>query len=171
MNFRNTIREFIGLFVSIALFSCVHQPSKIMSPMDKDRILAETKSMFSNLTRYSESAKLDSFLDCYQDSPDFIQIAGDGKMNDYLEFKKLCEDYYGRLRNQEISIVKEKTNVLDTNLVIWTWTVNILAQFKNGDTMRMPNYSISYLIKKIAGNWKIIHAHESSVPPELIRKS
>ena len=63
-----------------------------------------------------------------------------------------------------------KFNVVDTNLVIFGWTGNIVAQFKNGDTMNMNNYSVTNVFKKVGGKWKIIHSHESALPPEIIEK-
>jgi hypothetical protein len=127
--------------------------------------------MLDKLSHFSETAQTDSFLSCYENYPDFIQIAGDGKMRDYEGFKKICTEYYERLKEQKVSIVDKKTRVLDTNLVVSAWTVNILAHFKNGDVMQMDNYSITYLIKKIGEQWKIIHTHESSLPPELIKNA
>ena len=160
------------IFLIILIFlSCLHQPPQHMSPAAKKQILTEINAMFSKLTHFSEIAQTDSFLSFYENYPDFVHIAGDGKMRDFDGFKKICTDYYDSLKDQKISMVTEKTNVLDTNLAISGWTVNILAHFKNGDMMRMDNYSITYLIKKIDGQWKIIHTHESSLPPELIRKT
>ncbi len=61
-------------------------------------------------------------------------------------------------------------NVLMKSLAIAGWTGNIVAQFKNGDSMIMNNYSITNVLKKIDGEWKIIHSHESALPP-VIKKS
>jgi ketosteroid isomerase-like protein len=35
--------------------------------------------------------------------------------------------------------------------------------------MKMNNYSITSIFRKIDNNWKIIHAHESALPPEIIK--
>jgi hypothetical protein len=164
------MKKLFGFLIFLIFLSCMHQQSQIMNPAAKDQILNEVKIMFDKLTHFSETAQTDSFLSCYENYPDFIQIAGDGKMRNYEEFKKICTDYYDSLKEQKVSVNNKKTQVLDSNLVISAWTVNILAHFKNGDMMRMDNYSITYLVKKIDGLWKIIHTHESSLPPELIRK-
>jgi len=136
-----------------------------------EKILGVVNAMFSELTHSSEQADTESFLSFYEDYPDFIHIAGDGTMRDFAGFKKICSEYYDSLKEQEISILTNKTNILDADLVISGWTVNILARFRNGDIMKMNNYSISYLLKKFSGKWKIIHCHESSPPPEIIEKS
>ena len=66
--------------------------------------------------------------------------------------------------------LQEKIHVIDTNLVILGWTGNIIAQFKNGDIMKMNNYAITSVFKKMDTRWKVIHSHESSLPPEIIKK-
>jgi len=66
--------------------------------------------------------------------------------------------------------IQEKIHVIDTNLVVLGWTGNIVAQFKSGDIMKMNNYSITSVFKKIDNKWKVIHSHESALPPEIIKK-
>ena len=138
-----------------------------MTANESDYIIKEVKSVFAEIAKYSEKAQLDSFLSCYDNSPAFLHFSGDGKMRNYEEFKKIYAGYYTTLKQQKLSTITEKFNVIDTNLVIAGWTGNIVAQFKNGDIMIMNNYSVTNVFKKIDGKWKIIHSHESSLPPEI----
>lgn len=100
----------------------------------------------------------------------FLHISAEGKMRNYEELKKICSDYYTSLKQQKLSTIVEKFIVIDVSHVIVSWTGNIVAEFKNGERMIMNNYSVSNVFKKIDDNWKIIHSHESSLPPEIIRK-
>jgi len=133
-------------------------------------IIKDIKSSHEKLTEYSEKAELDSFVSCYDSSETFLQFSSDGKMRNYEEFKKICTEYYNTLKQQKISTIIEKFNVIENNLVILSWTGNIIAEFKNGDIMKMNNYSITSVFRKINGKWKIIHSHESALPPEIIKK-
>ena len=137
----------------------------------ESHIIKEVKSVFDKMSRYSEEAQLDSFLSCYDNSPTFLHFSGDGKMRNFEELKKVCTEYYTALKQQKLSTITEKFNAIDTNLVIAGWTGNIVAEFKNGDTMIMNNYSVTNVFKKINGKWKTIHSHESSLPPEIIKKT
>jgi len=141
-----------------------------MTKAESDHIVKDVKNAWDKMTEYSEKAQLDSFLSCYDNSPAFLHFSSDGKMRNYDELKKICTEYYTTLKQQKISTIMEKFNVIDTNLVISGWTGDIIAQFKNGDTMKMNNYSITSVFKKIDGKWKIIHSHESALPPEIIKK-
>lgn len=142
-----------------------------MTEAESNNILKDIKNIHKKLTEYSEKAQLDSFLSCYDSSPNFSHFSSDGKMRNYEDFKKICTEYYNTLKQQNISTIIKKINVIDNNLAILGWTGNIVAAFKNGDFMKMENYSITSVLRKNAGEWKIIHSHESALPPEIIKKS
>ena len=138
-----------------------------MNANESDYIIKEVKTVFDELSKNSEEAQLNSFLSCYDNSPVFIHFSADGKMRNYEEFKKICGEYCTTLKQQKLSTITEKFTVVDTNLVIVGWTGNITAQFKNGDVMIMKEYSITNVYKKENDKWKIVHSHESSLPPEI----
>ena len=140
-----------------------------MQEVDTNQIAKEVKNVLNSLTRYSEEAQLDLFLNGYDKSPSFLHFSSDGKMRNYEELKEICTGYYTALKEQKVSTLMEKVNVVDEDLAIVGWTGNIVAQFKNGDSMIMNNYSITNVLKKIDGEWKIIHSHESALPPVIIR--
>lgn len=155
-------------FVSICFLSCLNKNAAKMNEAKTNQVVKEVKGFYDRLTEYAESAELDSFLSCYDNAPNFLHFSSDGKMRNYNEFKKICAEYYDSLQSQKISTIIEKFNVIDTSLLIMGWTGNIVAKFKNGTTMNMNNYSITSVLKKMDGIWKIIHSHESSLPPEII---
>ena len=141
-----------------------------MTEAENQDIAKKVKGIFEKLTAYSEKAQLDLFLSGYENSPDFLHISSDGKMRNYEELKKICTEYYSSLKEQKIVTIQEKVHVIDTNFVLIGWTGNIVAEFRNGDIMKMNNYSITSMFKKIENKWKIIHSHESSLSPEIIKK-
>jgi len=99
-----------------------------------------------------------------------LHIGPDGKMTNYEEYKKSCTEYYNSLKEQKITTIQEKINVLEADLVVFAWTGNIVAQFRNGDIMNMENYSITSVLKKIDNQWKVIQSHESSLPAEIVKR-
>jgi len=140
-----------------------------MTANESGNIIKVVKNLSDELAKYSEKAQVDSFLSYYDNSPTFLHISGDGKMRNYEEFKRICSEYYASLKQQKLIAITEKFNVVETDLVITGWTGNITAQFKNGDLMILNNYSITNVFKTIDGKWKIIHSHESYLPPEIER--
>lgn len=140
-----------------------------MIKAETNDIVKSVREVFDKMTEHSERAEPDSFLSYYDNSADFLHVAGDGRMRNYEEFKKICTEYHNGLKEQKITTVAEKINVIDTGLVILAWMGNIVAQFRNGDVMKMDNYAITSVFKKIGDNWKVIHSHESSLPLEIIK--
>jgi len=170
MTFNISGRTLTFILTSAILISCSnHNPDK-MTEAETHDIEKNVKDMFDKITDYSERAQLDLFLSCYDNSPTFLHFSSDGKMRNYEELKKICTEYYNALKEQKVITIHEKINVIDTNLVVLGWTGNIVAQFKSGDIMKMNNYSITSVFKKIDNKWKVIHSHESSLPPEIIKK-
>jgi ketosteroid isomerase-like protein len=141
-----------------------------MTEAASNDIIKDVKDSYDKITEYSKKAQLDSFLSYYDDSPYFLSVSADGKMSNYEEFKNACGEYYNSLKEQRIITTQEKFQVLDETLVIVGWTGNIIANFKNGDIVKMNNYSITSVFKKIDGRWKVIHDHESALPPEIIKR-
>ena len=141
-----------------------------MTEAESHNTIRNVKVISDKITEYSEGAQLDSLLSCYDNSPTFLAFGSDGKMRNFEEFKKICTEYYNTLKEQKVVTIHEKFHVIDTNLVVLGWTGNIIAQFKNGDTMKMNNYSVTFVFKKIDNKWKVIHSHESALPPEIIKK-
>lgn len=140
-----------------------------MTETEAHDIINEVRLIFEKITRYSESAQLGPFLSGYDDSPNFLAFSSDGKMRNFEEFKKICTEYYTVLKEQKILTIREKFTVIDAYLVILGWTGDITARFRNGDIMNMKNYSITSVFRKIDNKWKIIHSHESALPPEIIK--
>lgn len=140
-----------------------------MTEVEYHAVIKNVKDCYAKITEFSRKAQLDPFLSYYDDSPLFLSINAEGKMSNYEDFKDACSNYYNSLKEQNVITIREKFHVLDKNLVIVAWTGNIIAHFKNGDTAKMNNYSITSVFKKINGNWKIIHDHESALPPEIIK--
>lgn len=136
-----------------------------------DKIHGEIQILLQKMTAYSEQAKFDPFMEFYNNDPSFIHISADGSMRNYHEFREICSEYYNNIALQKIVTLNEKINVIGLNIVVTGWTGKITALFKNGDTIIMNNYSVSNLFNKINGNWKIIQSHESSLPPEIIKKN
>ena len=53
------------------------------------------------------------FITCYADIPEFLAVSGDGVVRNHEELKKICKDYYGNLKEQKLTTVREYYLVLD----------------------------------------------------------
>ena len=163
-------KTLVLIFTSTILLSCLNQNPHKMTEGESKQIIKEVKSLSDKIIEYTQRAQLDSLLSCYDNSPTFLAFSSDGKMRNYEEFKKNCTEYYNALKKQKVLTTQEEFHVIDENLVILGWSGDIIAELQNGDTMKMKNYSVTFVFKKIDTKWKIIHSHESALPPEIIKK-
>ncbi len=137
-----------------------------MSPY-KGPFIKEVMPVFEAIARYTASAQADSLLKSYADIPDFLHISSDGTIRDFAGFKKVCSEYYETVKEQKLTKNREIFQVLNDDTVLLCWSGNIDAHIKNGGIMKLINYTVTFLFKKINGEWKVIHSHESAPPPQL----
>ena len=142
-----------------------------MNETEIERTISAVKECYGRMTECSSKAELANFLSYYDNSPYFMSLTADGKMNNYEEFESGCAEYYNALKEQKLTTIKERFQVLDEKLVIVGWTGHIVATFKKGDSLIMNNYTITSVFKKINEQWKVIHDHESAPPPQLVKKN
>ena len=164
-------RTLVFILTSAVLWSCSNQNPHTMTEAESNLIIKGVKTTTNKILEYTQNAQVDSFLGYYDHGPAFLAFSGDGKMRNYEEFKKLTTDYYTSVEKQDVTTIREKFNAMDVNLVIFGWTGNIMAHFKNGATMKMNGYSVTMVLKKIGSQWKVIHSHESSPPPEIMKQT
>jgi len=157
--------------ILLLLNACSTTNQKEPQSMNNTKIIAEVKKAADALSTYSASSQLDSLLACYADVKDFRAFSADGIMRNFDEFRKIATGFYDSVSRQQVSTIREDFSVIDSNLVIVSWLGNIDAFFKNGNTMKMKNYGVTFVFKKIDNQWKVIHSHESSLPPEILKAS
>ena len=141
-----------------------------MNNAESGNIMKDVNECYDKLTEHASKAQLEPFLSYYHDSPDFLSFSADGKLSNYDQFKKACSDYYNAIREQLIVTAQKQVHVVEKDIVIVGWTGDIIATFKNGDIVKMKNYSITSVFKKINNKWKVIHDHESAPPAEIVKK-
>ena len=61
-----------------------------MPQADTKQIVKEIQSVIDSLTKYSEEAKSELFLNGYDTSSSFLHFSSEGKMSTYEELKKAC---------------------------------------------------------------------------------
>ncbi|HMH32350.1 MAG TPA: nuclear transport factor 2 family protein [Puia sp.] len=167
MSMALTNKLFCSSLAIALLGSCIRETKQKTAGLDSNEIIEEVKKASHAITHYAAKADFDSLLACYADIPDFLAISNDGVARKFPEYKAICKSFYSAANGQELTTIQERFHVVDKNLVILTWTGNINALFKNGETWIMKNYTVTSVFQKIGDKWKVIHVHESSLPPEV----
>lgn len=159
---------FISLFV-ILLTGCSNQPSKPMTDNQKETIKSEVKKEFYAMVDACNKADLNTALNLYWNSPDFMGISSDGSIVDYPLFKKANEDYFGAIRSQKFVTIKEDIKLLNDSLILYVWQGSNEAILKTGEKMSFSSFGVTSLFKRIDGFWKIFYFQESGMPPVVTK--
>lgn len=158
-----------GLIVAFIAVVMINLKKNTNLSMDNEQITNDVKKKSKAITHYAEETELELFLSCHDNSSTFLHFSSDGKMSNYEEFKKICTEYYSGVKGQKVTTIQQKIHVINKDIAVLGWTGNIIAQLKSGDIMKMNNYSVTSVFKMVDYDWKIIHMHESGLPPEIVK--
>jgi len=164
------MKKELTFLVAVTIAGCTSQP-KALTDIEKDSIINEVKKDFYTMVEACNSADLNSALQLYLDSPEFLGIASDGSIVDYPQFRKANEEYFGAIASQKFVTTKESFKFLDDNLILSAWQGTNEAVLKSGEKMTFSSFGVTSLFKKIDDKWKVVYFHESGLPPTVTSDS
>ena len=141
-----------------------------MEEFDEIKIAREVRKIYDLMTNLSEKADVDSLLKLYNDNPKFVAFGSDGIKRNFEEFRIVCNDYYKTLKKQKFETIDEDFFVLSNDIVISSWYGDIHASFQSGASIDMVKCGVTNVFKKIEGEWRVIHCHESALLPKYLKK-
>lgn len=156
----------IGLFV-ITFVVCSSLLSTPLAKTEKETIENEVKTAFHAMLDACNKIDVNTGLQLYWNSPDFMGISLDGTIIDYEQFKKANEEYFAAIASYKFVTLKEYITILEDDLVLHSWQGSSESIQKTGEKMTFSNLGITSLFKKIEGLWKVIYYHESAMSPVI----
>lgn len=130
-----------------------------MSDKDKEAIKVEVQKMTESFLRLALKVDMKVF-DFFEETADYVGIA-DGYKLSFADIKKGNAVAFGVMKSQVFVKMFEELRVMDKENVVWTQNGDGLITFKNDSTFNIKDYSLTALLKKINGNWKLVYSHES----------
>lgn len=125
-----------------------------------DAIKAEAKTAIANFIDAIEKNQEDVIIASFHNSDATIVVFGDEAHN-YTGFLELANSILPNVDHQVMDTKSEIITVASSDCFIHYWTGFNGMYFKDGTHVEMENFFLTYVYKKIDGEWKIIHAHES----------
>ncbi|HNW56895.1 MAG TPA: nuclear transport factor 2 family protein [Bacteroidales bacterium] len=120
------------------------------------------KAFYESMT-VNDTAKLMSFMD-FGPEMTVINIAG---LFNSKEMRKTAGKFFAVVEKQTFETKSEKYTVVDPDCFIYTWYGKNGVYIKGGEPIIYDDLLGSYTFRKIKGEWKIIHLHESTKIPEV----
>ncbi|GLH72958.1 hypothetical protein GETHLI_14600 [Geothrix limicola] len=110
-----------------------------------------------------ERADARAVLAYYAALPEFPLMYADseGRLMDFEAFQKRLHDSYEGAAPCTITPRKEMLAVLDAETVLWSFQGAWRGTLRLEPPLQMEACAMSLLIKRVAGEWKIVYQHES----------
>jgi len=141
----------------------------ILSNVDKQRIANELKDALDSLIEGCESLDMNQAFDIFWDSPEFRMIAMDGTLCDYQTYLRNNIDYLAECSSFELTTLDERIDVLNSDLGIYSWIYRAVATLRTGEQDVIEKAGASFVFRRLEDQWKVIHYHESTLPPQRRR--
>jgi ketosteroid isomerase-like protein len=138
-----------------------------MTDAEKETIKNDVKKELNGFIEASIKLNLESIIKYFNDSPDFTFVSINGEINNYEKNKKLYEDAVNNFASLKLTTIKEEIKVLNNDYVYYVWQYNAEIILKDGTKIVYDKAVYTFLYQKIGGVWKIIHGHESGIPPAV----
>lgn len=156
------------LAAALAFTGCQKQDvplTEAQQAVIRAEVLQAAKPMFAAF----EKVDLDTALKLSQDGTDFELITADGKAYTYAGFKKDGAEFFASLSGQQLTRQKEKVLVLAPNAALYLWQGRYDVMPKDGTLVRSDPFAVTYLYRKIGGQWKFVYGHESGLPHQPVK--
>ena len=158
------MRHSIILFAVLAmcLSACtlrVNEPS----PEERAQITNEIMALIGEIRAAAERADADGLLLHHSDAPNAYHI-NDGKIFTRADLLAHYRNVYSGVSGQEINIGNPTINILNKDLVLVTSQGRFTSTSTSGSSIS-GDVAWTYLWKRDAGVWTLLHAHQSFAGP------
>lgn len=136
---------------------------------DEAAIEKEVTRFLKEWIGHWERLDLESAMKAEADTPDFLYVDVDGRQYDKAGLRKLCADMLAGCTSEKIITHRERVHVLARDAAVFAWHGSVEFTQKDGTTLRVDPYSVTFLLKRMDGQWRILLQHESALPPQPVK--
>jgi ketosteroid isomerase-like protein len=152
------------LFFSF-LVGCAREEPVQMTAQEQETIKNEIRQVVNQILAATNKMDVDALLQPYWDSPEFLLVSAQGAMADYQTAKNGSAELFKVLDSLQYTTVRDEFRILSGTTVLYTWLGKCECAFKAGGKATIESYAITFLLRKMDSNWKIVYAHESASLP------
>lgn len=133
-----------------------------LSAKQEAAIQQEVTRAYAEFVLACERVDLAGALRAYPGTPDFHHAVMDGAIAEFPRFREILADFLASCTAQKAFTKRQEVYVTgpDTALLVWSGALEII--WKNRPVQRLEPYSVTFLFRRIGGEWKIVFQHESS---------
>ncbi len=148
-------------------FGCAAKDSGQLTPQQIQEIKSEVKATTDALTAKTELLDMQGFFEYCLDSPDWTFLGPDGSRVDYQTARTASIEGYRNLAGHKLTPAHENIVVLSKDTAIWGWVGRVEDLMRSGEKATTDPLAVTLVLKKNAGQWKVIWWHTSCNPPVM----
>ncbi len=95
-------------------------------------------------------------------------IGADGTLCDYRQYVDNNVSYLRTCSSFKLTTLNEQIRVYDRRLAILSWIYKAEATLKTGERDLFESAGATFVFAKIGEEWKVVHYHESALPPTRV---
>jgi hypothetical protein len=151
-------------FLILLVLGCAQKQVEELTPREKEQFKREVKLVLDSVISKWRELDADGGLAYYADSPDWAWIGPSGARVDFQAFRNLWKQVNQSVASIRLSTSSELVTVLGKDAAICAWEGNDETILKSGDKILYDPHAITFVLKRIEGQWKVTYTHESGIP-------
>lgn len=157
--------NYLTVLLIFFFVGCTKHLAAQMTSQEQEVAKKEITEVIGTIFMNLQNMDADALYQSYAESPDFIQISTEGTMVDFQNAKSLHAKWFTSLSSLKVTPVKETFRFLPCNTVIYLWLGKFEMTTKQGVRLKVDKFGITFIFRKVDGQWKVIHQQGSSLPP------
>ena len=138
---------------------------------DETAVRQDVDQAMKDFTAAVERLDLAGALKFRADVPEFSYADTDGKLYDYAAAKNIMTETFAGCATLKTFKQRQEISMLGPDAALVDWNGAIEFTQKDGTVLRVDPYTIAFLFKRLNGSWKIVHQHESALPPQPVKSA
>jgi hypothetical protein len=136
-----------------------------LSSSETAKIEEEIRYAVQTVIQGCEALDMEKAFHLFLDLPDFLMIASDGSLCDYQTYIENNINYLSTCSSFKLTTIRQEVKVLDRDLALCSWIYKADAALNTGEHDLFEKAGATFVFNRIDGEWKVIHYHESALPP------
>ncbi len=141
------------------------ETSSSLTASEKQQIEKEISDLSKSFFKQVEKLDIDSCMNYFENTPDFLSVNADGTAGDYNSLKKINADGFNHMKSFTNTLNKETIRILSKSQVLYTCFVTQEFTLKTGEKMKVENIAATMLFEKLGNSWKATFYQESGGQP------
>jgi ketosteroid isomerase-like protein len=156
----------ILLVTGLSPLGAQEKPAPLLSLSEPQKavISREVGQLASTWLQAHERSDVRAILACYATHPDFPLMYADseGRLGDFEVLQRSVHEDLEGSGQVTINLRKEMITVLDADTALWSFQ-GAWRGGRGGTALQPECCTVSLVIKRLAGEWKIVYQHESGL--------